>query len=290
MPRLARRRLQLACGVGLSLLDSGPPAADGGPPLLLLHGFPELADSWRQVIERLRPARRCLAPDLRGYGASDRPRGLRHYRPARMVADVRELIDGAADGGPVDLVGHDAGGAVAWAAAAALPRRVRRLVVINCPHPRVLARRLATSPRQLLRSWHLLAVQLPWLPERLIARHGERLLRWLLADAQLSPAQLAPYRAQAADGLRGGLDWFRAATRATPWPRQRIRQPTTLLWGERDPFLGPALADPQRYRGLVERLHVHRWPDVGHWGPLTHPDAVAHQLQRGLASDPDAAP
>src|SRR5688500_15664384 len=151
--------------------------AGQGPLVVLLHGFPEFWYGWRGQIGPLAAAGfRVVAPDLRGYNLSSKPRGAAAYSTAKLAADVRDLIRerGAEQ---ACVAGHDWGGVVAWVTAMRHPKVVRRLAILNVPHPRRFVRGAARHPDQWLRSWYTLAFQLPWLPERVIRAGRFRLLR-----------------------------------------------------------------------------------------------------------------
>src|SRR5688572_21324125 len=109
--------------------------AGSGPPVLLLHGFPEFWYAWRHQIPALADAGfRAIAPDLRGYNETERPKLLSAYRPNVLVADVAAMIREVARE-PVYLVGHDWGGVLAWRCASLHPHLVRKLIILNAPHP-----------------------------------------------------------------------------------------------------------------------------------------------------------
>ena len=229
--------------------------ADGpgdGPLVLLLHGFPELSRSWRHQLRALAGAGyRSVAPDLRGYGRSDRsgPYDLR-----TLARDAAGLVEALGRERAV-VVGHDWGGAVAWATAVHEPRVVERLAVLNCPHPGVLAEEMLRNPRQVLRSWYIFFFQLPWLPERLLARDGARYVARALRGGSyvrgaFSAEELAVYReAFARPGAAGAaLGYYRAAFRGSLGLRREGRRhpigvPTLVIWGARDRFLGRETAD-----------------------------------------------
>ncbi len=150
-------------GVRLHAVTAGDPH---GPPVVLLHGFPEFWYGWRYQIGPLADTGfRVIAPDQRGYNRSDKPANVTDYTVDRLVADVIACLDqlGLARAA---IVGHDWGGAVGWALAALWPERVARLVVANCPHPRAMQAALEGSWSQLARSWYMFAAQIPALPER----------------------------------------------------------------------------------------------------------------------------
>jgi pimeloyl-ACP methyl ester carboxylesterase len=140
--------------------------AGAGPLVVLLHGFPEFWYAWRHQIPALAAVGfRVVALDLRGYNTSDKPARVRDYRPRVLAQEVADLIV-ALSAGSAAVAGHDWGGGLAWLLAMQHPKRVERLVVLNAPHPVRFLKGLG-SPRQLRRSWYVLAFQLPWLPERL---------------------------------------------------------------------------------------------------------------------------
>ncbi len=158
MTRLLRYRND---GLVFDVRDTGPLDGD---PVVLLHGFPERAATWRKVEPLLHAhGLRTYAPDQRGYSPGARPRRRRDYRIQRLVGDVVALAE--AIGRPVHLVGHDWGAAVGWYVAQQRPDLVRTWTAVSVPHPMAFARAALTS-RQLLHSWYMLAFQLPRLPER----------------------------------------------------------------------------------------------------------------------------
>lgn len=200
-----------ANGIRFAALAAGP---ERGPLVLLLHGFPELARSWRHQLPALgRAGFRALAPDLRGYGGTERQGP---YDLGTLAADTAALVE-AAGAERATVVGHDWGGAVAWATAYRHPARIERLVVLNAPHPALMREELRTSWNQLWRSRYMFFFQLPWLPERLLSRqNGAQIARALRGGSHVRDAwpaeELERYRAalsRPAD-LVGPLAYYRA--------------------------------------------------------------------------------
>src|SRR5712671_1297489 len=149
-----------------------------GPLVLLLHGFPECWVSWRNQLPALAQAGfRAVAPDLRGYGKSDKPPGLDAYRIEVLARDIARLVE-ALGADRAHVVGHDWGGAVAWFFAMWHPERLDRLAILNAPHPARFSRALK-RPRQFLRSSYTLFFQVPWLPEALLRAGDFFMLRRL---------------------------------------------------------------------------------------------------------------
>ncbi|HKO86877.1 MAG TPA: alpha/beta hydrolase, partial [Actinomycetota bacterium] len=230
-------------GLRLHCVEAGT-----GPLVVLLHGFPEFWYAWRHQLPALADAGyRVVAPDLPGYNTSDTPPRVRDYRPRLLAQKMADLI--AALGAPSAAVaGHDWGGGLAWLLASHHPERVQRLVVLNAPHPLRFLTGL-TSPRQLRRSWYILAFQLPWLPEHLVAASDFRGLRRALGRQPTRPGAFTAqdidrYVAAAAQpgALGAAINYYRAAVRANPQAQvhslRRVDAPTLVIWGDQDRYLG----------------------------------------------------
>jgi epoxide hydrolase 4 len=263
-----RHRTIATNGVRLHAVEAGP---EGGPLLLLLHGFPELWYGWRKQIEPLAAAGfHVLAPDQRGYNLSDKPRRVSAYNLDVLALDVVGLID-EAGAGKAHVVAHDWGGLVGWWLGVKHPERLERLALLNAPHPAVMRRALLASPRQRKRSSYIFFFQLPWLPERKFCRdefaYGAKALRVTSRPGTFSDADLDLYRAAWSQpgAVRSMLHWYRAALRSQPqWPgSQRVCVPTLLLWGTRDRFLGRELA--QASIDLCDDGRLELFEEATHW-------------------------
>lgn len=250
--------------VELHFVDAGP---SDGPLVVLLHGFPDFWWGWRHQIEPLaRRGFRVVVPDMRGYNLSGKPRGVGNYALDTLAADVLELA-GLLGGSTFDLTGHDWGGIIAWHVAALFPRRVRRLVVLNAPHPDVFPRYMRRHPTQALRSLYAAWFQLPFLPEAILRARRFALLRRSLVHTSRSgfnAPDLDRYVEawQQAGALPAMINYYRAFARR-PWKSlARIESPTLIIWGERDPFLeiGVARASLKRCNNAQSRF-----VDAGHW-------------------------
>jgi epoxide hydrolase 4 len=279
-------------GLRMQALQAGPTE---GPLVLLLHGFPELSESWREVLPRLAEAGfRAVAPDLRGYGGTERP--ARGYDLDTLVEDIAHLAGHLQPGRPVHLVGHDWGGVIACHLAATRPELVDRLVVINAVPPGVLARHL-WRPAQLMRSWYIFFFQLPYLPERLLSAGGGALVAYVIRRALVDPSRvpagrLAEYEANFSrpEAAHAALAYYRQAFRgllsAGGLRRReppRIQAPCMLIWGEQDVALGKELT---RELGpyFEQAPEVCYLPDVGHFVPLEVPERVAALILEHLGA------
>lgn len=256
----------LFSGLRVRWYERGP----GGevPTVLCLHGFPELAVSWRDQLAGLGDRYRVVAPDMRGYGGTDAPRRVRDYDMDLLVRDVVELID-ALGVDKVHLVGHDWGGAIAWEVGQRHGDRLHSLSVLNCPPAQVMVKELARRWDQLKRSWYMFFFQLPWLPERALTGDPEARIRESFLDNAhrkhvFTPERLEPYVRQLRERGAPGINYYRAAIRRVPKPLRPIKVPTRLIWGLQDKALGPWYADPEHYR-FVEDFDRVVIEDAGHW-------------------------
>ena len=252
--------------------------AGSGPPVLLLHGFPEFWWEWRRQIQPLADAGfRVIAPDLRGYNLSDKPRGVSAYRIETLVADVEGLIrqTGAQR---AHVVGHDWGGLVAWWLAMLSPESVDRLAILNAPHPAAFRREIR-KPDQALRSWYAAAFQVPVLPELAIRRNDFAVLEGIFRASSVRPGAFTDddiRRYKEAAGRPGALtamlNYYRAAARRPGPPTRRIDHPTLLIWGERDQAL--SIRNTHGLEEWVPNLRIARIAEASHWVAAEYPDRV----------------
>lgn len=256
-------------GIRLHCAIAGPPDGD---LVIALHGFPEFWRGMSGVITDLaRAGYRVVAPDQRGYNLSEKPEGIDAYSVDEMALDVVGLID-AMGRESAHVVGHDWGAAVAWWLALTRPERVRRLVVINVPHPSVFAREVRGNRKQLRKSWYIFAIQVPALPERLAfgRRTRQRFSRAIAGTANpgsFTPDYLAHLReAWAQPGAaQGMLNWYRASVRRRPGrlTDKRVHVPTLIIWGRKDVALSDSMVQPSA--DLCDDVRVEWFDDATHW-------------------------
>lgn len=282
--RLRHRAINPA-GVKLFAVEAGP---EDGPLVILLHGFPEFWYGWRhQMLPLADAGYRVLVPDQRGYHISDKPRKAREYTLPKLARDVVGLIDDA-DREQACIVGHDWGGAVAWAVAMLRPDRVSRVAILNAPHPAALRGALRRSAAQRRSSRYMLAFQLRGLAERRFARDGFAFLREALRKTSrpgtFTDQDVECYvEAWSAPGaLTGMLNWYRAIP--MNWRAQlgpRVEVPLLLIWGAQDRFLLRELVESSLAHCAQGRAEI--LEQASHWVQHEEPAWVNALLLEFLA-------
>ena len=277
---LEHRDLQVEAGdegVRLHCVQAGE-----GPLVVLLHGFPDFWYGWRRQIPALVHAGfRVVVPDQRGYATSSKPAGVSAYGVRTLAQDVDQLIHALGEES-AHLVGHDWGAGVAWATAMAHPERVRRLAILNGPHPKRFIEALK-NPVQLAKSYYMFLFQLPWLPEQILGADRFSMLVRALRDeptreGAVTEADLALYReAWSQPGaLTTMIHWYRAMFRGEAVPVQRTEVDALVVWGVKDRHLGHDLAAPSP--DLVPNARVVFVPNATHWIQHDDPARVSDEL------------
>jgi pimeloyl-ACP methyl ester carboxylesterase len=266
---LASHHYVLSAGTRLHYVEKG-----SGPPVVLLHGIPESWRTWRNYIVALADAGyQAIAPDLRGYGLSDKPRSVSAYRGAVLADDVATIIR-ASGHERASVVGQSWGGLAAWLFAMRHPEMLDRLVIINVPHPSRWIEALRTW-RFWRRNWQLLLFQLPLVPEAILRARDHALLRRRFERdlGGFGDIDIEDYvRAMARPGaLTGALNYYRAFLRDNPlrlgWTLSVIHAPVLVIWGELDRYFPVDFAQPPRLH--VPNAHTEIVSGARHW---THRD------------------
>jgi pimeloyl-ACP methyl ester carboxylesterase len=277
-------------GVRLHVAEAHPRGRERAPLVVLLHGFPEFWYSWRHQLAALSQAGfHVVAPDMRGYGDSDKPRGVASYRVETLADDVDQLVRALGHQRAV-VVGHDWGGMVAWFFAMRHAPRLDRLVIMNAPHPAHMLQ-MALDPEQVRRSWYILFFQLPMVPERKLAHDDYARLRRFLARATVRPGAFSDedtrrYADALAKGGRAPFDYYRALLRRDPFALRRslrtIDAPVQVIWGAQDRHLGRRWAEPPAK--WVWDCRVDPIEDASHWVQVDRPERVNELLFDFLAA------
>lgn len=269
-------------GVRLHYVSAGK-----GPLMLFLHGFPEFWYEWKDQLAEFGKDHLAVAPDMRGYNLSEKPAELDQYRMSVLVEDIRALGDHFSHQKRFVLVGHDWGGAVAWAFAIAHPGMLEKLVTVNAPHPGVFSRLLSADPAQQQASQYMLLFRSPQAEAALSANNYATLVNIVLSAGLKSGAfseedRAAYLKAWSQPGaLTGGLNYYRANQVGPPAPGQAasantstgnfavdpnsltVKTPTLVIWGEKDTAL--LTRNLEGLDQFVPRLAIKRIPDGSHW-------------------------
>jgi pimeloyl-ACP methyl ester carboxylesterase len=299
MSALETTRISLSTGVTLKVAQGGPAGAEA---IIFLHGFPESHRTWRHVAPALAEKYRVIAPDQRGFGASDKPVGVDKYRSQETIADIFAL----ADAYKIDrftLVGHDWGGAISWGAALAQPQRLNRLVIINAPHPHIFQRTVIEDTEQRRASQYIRAFRSDVMEATIDAMGIDAFfdksfgahvdLAAIPAEERL--AYIDDWKQEGA--LTAMLNWYRASALVVPamdepepkpaWTRDpfpTVEVPTLVIWGMKDKALLPV-----QLQGLdvfVRDLTLARVEEAGHFVPWERPEPVIAAIRTFMTEPP----
>lgn len=299
---MKKQSVTLAHGVTLECRMAG---LEGRPLMLFLHGFPEAAFVWDEMLAHFSSPEHggywCVATNLRGYAGSSSPAEVSAYRAKYLVEDLVALKETLSPQTPLAcLVAHDWGGAVAWNMANQHPQLMRQLAIINSPHPGTFLRELQASPEQQAASAYMNFLIRPD-AEVLLAQDDYRRLWAFFTNmgavdgpyAWLTEELKAQYREVWSQGLTGALNYYRAsplrppraedagaAAITLPASMLEILVPTLVLWGMQDIALPPGLIDG--LENYIPDLTLERIADASHWLVHEQPDLVAKHLSAFL--------
>ncbi|MEO6581089.1 MAG: alpha/beta hydrolase [Sphingomicrobium sp.] len=286
-----RRRFKLSSGITINVALAGPADA---PPVILLHGFPESHRTWRALVPLLEQRLRLVMPDLRGFGDSDRPQDVSDYTTDKLIADIFDLADTLG----IDrfsLVGHDWGGAVAWAAALRGDPRIERLAIINSPHPWIFQKSIIEHADQRAASQYITAFRTPGMEAAIEAMGYDTFFdKSFSKHVDLASIPVEERARYIADWSRPGamtamLNWYRASQIVVPPPgptfpvpdwvlhfATKIHIPVRIIWGLDDKALLPVQLDGIGEVG--DDVEIFPLSGVGHFAPWQAPADVAAAL------------
>ena len=293
-------------GIRMAVYEQGK-----GVPVVMCHGFPELAYSWRHQIPAVAGAGfHAIAPDQRGYGLTDRPSPIEDYDIHHLTGDLVGMLDAMKIEKAV-FVGHDWGGFVVWQMPLLHPSRVAGVIGVNTPFmPRAPMDPIALMRMAYGEEMYIVFFQKPGIADALLGKDPAKTLRlfyrktgitleefdkrpaeeknFALARAfdvdeslwpgkvLLSPEELEVYRsAFARTGFTGGINWYRNFTRnwqTTEGIAQKVDVPCLMVMAANDIVLRPSLADGME--AYVPDLEKHLIEDCGHWTQAEKPDEL----------------
>jgi pimeloyl-ACP methyl ester carboxylesterase len=250
-----------------------------GPLIVMIHGFPDFWYTWRAQMDGLSRRFRVVAMDLRGYNLSGQPQGVENYGLGLLVNDVEAVIraNGASE---AIVVGHDWGGAIAWAFAMTKPEMTTRLIILNSPHPRGLLRELRENPRQQANSAYA----------RFFQQEGSHLSLSPegLSSGYADPAVRARYlEAFQRSSLEGMVAYYKANYPRAPYddvPFPPVQAPTLVIHGLRDGFL---LADclDRTWEWIAASVTIVTVPEADHFVQSDAPTLVTKAIKNWLAGE-----
>ena len=293
---MRQQRLPLSTGIAMNVALAGPEEAS---PVVLLHGFPESHRTWRSLAPLLSDRLRLVMPDQRGFGDSDRPQEVEAYSTETLLADLFALADALAIE-RFALVGHDWGGAIAWAAAIKGDPRIERLAIVNSPHPLIFQKSLIEDEAQREASQYMRAFREPGF-EKFVEGIGyeaffDKSFGKHVDLATIPAEERATYIAQWSrpGALTAMLNWYRASKMVVPQPGitvdipdlvlrafPKIAAPVRVIWGLEDKALLPVQLEGIGEIG--EDVEVFPLKGVGHFAPWQAPEQVADALRPFLA-------
>lgn len=249
-------------GVILHTALAGP---ENGEPVVLLHGFPDFWMAWRKQIEPLAKAGfRVIVPDQRGYNLSSKPLGARNYKVEILANDIIGLAK-ALGYDRFNLAGHDWGAAVSWAVALNHPLNIKKLAILNAPHPAVFHDFIRKNPGQMMRSWYMAFFQLPLFPELSIKRQMSKLANYVIPGLSEEEKDMYYSAWRQKGALTGMVNWYRALRYHTPQFENapNVVVPTLILWGEKDKYLRYELAQKSCDKCDIGKLVL--FDNASHW-------------------------
>jgi pimeloyl-ACP methyl ester carboxylesterase len=260
---------------GLRIVDEGV-----GRSVVLLHGFPDRAELWRDVSPHLQAGGlRTLALDLPGFGESPAPAGRAEYGVENVAGQVLGALDALGVSERVDVVGHDWGAVLGWVLCLRHPDRVRRFVALSVGHPRAY---INAGLEQKRKGTYMLKWQIPRLAEHGLSEDDFRRLRAFMPRHPDIEQVVTDLRRPGR--LTAGLNWYRAnylQNVFTRWPKSTT--PTLGVWSSEDDYLAEdQMVNSRRY--VTSDWRYERLDGIGHWIPLEAPEVTARLIQDWLAT------
>lgn len=285
--------VKLPKGLTLHVVEAGDRNAK---LVVLLHGFPDCWHSWHGVIpELVKKGYFVVAPDMRGYNLSDKPKNVKDFYMPELVSDVKELIESYNKKSAI-VVAHDWGGIVAWELAARHPEVLEKLIILNAPHTKAYEREAKRNVAQLLSSWYILFFQIPFLAQNVITYNPHNAVKTFFKTINPNALSNDDKEVLACSYAQEGsvssmINYYKGLVRNTltkllkkrSGPKKtdgdrrpgKIQVPTLVLWGQNDVALQPGCAMCSEW---VEKVQVTYIPKCSHWVPYEVPEIVSREI------------
>ncbi|MBY8980719.1 MAG: alpha/beta hydrolase [Candidatus Lokiarchaeota archaeon] len=241
-----------------------------GPPLVLLHGFPDFWYGWKNVINGLKKYYKLIIPDMRGYNLSDKPEGVENYKIKFLMDDLKGLIE-TLKLGKIFLAGHDWGGIVAWAFAEKYPELLKKLAILNAPHMKIFQQKLRTDKKQQKASYYIYEFLKPD-GEKFLFENDSKWLKFAVFQKNFTEFDKKQYLgAWTQEAILGGVNYYRANISFKDW-KGNITVPTLVVHGMKDiAVLSSVLEGLSDY---VDDLKIVRVENSSHWVMNDQPELV----------------
>jgi pimeloyl-ACP methyl ester carboxylesterase len=261
-------------GVKLHYVSSGK-----GPLVVLMHGFPDFCYTWRDQMPALAKYFQVVALDLRGYNKSDQPKGVENYAMDKLIGDVAAVLKHFKQD-KATIVGHDWGGAIAWAFAMRHPEKTERLIVLNLPHPKAIARELANNPEQRKKSQYARDFQKPDAAK--MVQPG--MLTFWVKEPEAKKKYVEALQRSSTEGM---LNYYKANYPEEPYKDDAdfppVKCPVLMIHGLQDPYiLAGALND--NWKWVEKEFTLVTIPKAGHFVHRDAPEMVARTMVRWLTA------
>ena len=252
-----------------------------GPPLVLLHGFPDFWYGWKSVISGLKSDYKLIIPDMRGFNLSDKPKGVSNYKIELLIGDIKGLIE-SLNLGKVYLAGHDWGGAVAWAFAEKYPDMLHKLAILNAPHMKIFQQKLRTDKKQQKASFYIFEFLKPD-GEKFLFKDDYKWLKFAVFEGMINKKDFTDFdkeqylKAWRQPGaILGGVNYYRANTSFKD-STGKITVPTLVIHGMKDIAVLPSVLD--ELSNYVSDLKVIRAENASHWVMHDEPELIVSSFK-----------
>lgn len=267
-----------------------------GPVMLFLHGYPFFSAGWQPLLDRFEKTHRVIAPDNRGFGFTDKPQAVNEYHISRLVKDVEALVQKVSPDRPIVLVGHDWGGALAWAVAQSHPKLIEKVIVINAPPHNVLLHMLKTNQVQQKASRYIEILKTDKVEAAFKTRGAEMLWRYgfhrMLANGHITEEYKSAFFSAWSDteAMRGAMNWYRAnipriedITDELYWPSKnaRVTVPSLLITSENERTFTRETFE--KIANIADDYTMKVIPEAGHTPFFEKPNEVENIIREFLS-------